>query len=195
MLKWEYVLTERVYRKFSRPIASFLARFNVSPNSVTIFATLFGILAAIPIALGYFWESALLVFVAQILDCVDGDLARMTGRVTRRGAFLDRVFDRFVDAALIIGAIHLNPQELWLPGSLAIVGSFGVSISRVMAEAEGAECKVGIGGRDTRLALLMVSLLAAEFYGLSAIVAGLWAIALLGFLTTAHRIAHTLKQL
>ncbi len=192
---WEYVITEKVYRRFSRPLAAFLAKFNASPNAVTIVATVIGILAALPIAAGMLWEGAAVIFISQILDCTDGDLARMTGRVTRKGAYLDRVFDRFVDAAIVIGAVWLNPLRLWLPGFLAIVGSFGVSISRAMAEAEGAVCKVGIGGRDTRLAIIMASLLAAEFYGITAIEAALWIIAALGVITTAHRIVHTLRQL
>ncbi len=192
---WEYVITEKVYRRFSRPLAAFLAKFNTSPNAVTIIATVIGILAALPIAAGMLWEGAAVIFISQILDCTDGDLARMTGRVTRKGAYLDRVFDRFVDAAIVIGAVWLNPLRLWLPGFLAIVGSFGVSISRAMAEAEGAVCKVGIGGRDTRLAIIMASLLAAEFYGITAIEAALWIIAALGVITTAHRIVHTLRQL
>jgi CDP-diacylglycerol--glycerol-3-phosphate 3-phosphatidyltransferase len=188
-IKWEYVITEVVYRKFSRPLARALARCNVSPNSVTIFATLLGIFSGYLIAIGKFYESVAVIFISQILDCTDGDLARLTGRVTRKGAFLDRVFDRFVDAALIIGMVAVSPEELWLVGMLAIVGSFGVSISRAMAEAEGAERKVGVGGRDTRLVIVMLGLLLNRLYEALVI------LAFLGFLTTLHRMVHTLRQL
>jgi len=122
------------------------------------------------------------------LDCTDGDLARLTGKVTRRGAYLDRVFDRFVDAALIMGLVAVNP-DYWLIGMLALTFSFGVSITRAMAEAEGAVCKVGIGGRDTRLFIIMVGLLVGRIYEVLVI------LAILGFITTMHRMIHTLKQL
>jgi len=42
--KYEYILTETVYRKMSVPIAKFLARFNLTPNQITIFATIVGII-------------------------------------------------------------------------------------------------------------------------------------------------------
>ncbi len=188
-MKWEYLITELVYRRFSKPIAKFLARFNVSPTSITFFATFVGLFSGYLIAINRIYEGVVVLFVSQIFDCVDGDLARLTNRVTRMGGFLDRVFDRFVDAAIVVGIIALNPLKLWLIGVLAIVGSFGVSMSRAMAEAEGAVCKVGIGGRDTRLAIIMVGLLLKQYYVTLIIVA------VLGFITTAHRIMHTLKQL
>ena len=188
-IKWEYVITEVVYRKFSRPIARFLAKFNVNPTLITFIATFVGLFSGYLIAIGEIYKGVVVLFVSQILDCVDGDLARITNRVTKIGGFLDRVFDRFVDAAIIMGIIALSPPDLWLVGTLAIVGSFGVSMSRAMAEAEGAVCKVGIGGRDTRLAIIMIGLILNYYF------ATLLIVAILGFITTIHRIVHTLKQL
>jgi CDP-diacylglycerol--glycerol-3-phosphate 3-phosphatidyltransferase len=188
-IKWEYLITELIYRKFSRPLAKFLASFDVSPTSITLIATFIGIFAGYLITVGKFYESIIVIFLSQILDCADGDLARISGRVTARGAYLDRMFDRFVDAALIIGIIAINPEEYWLLGILAIVGSFGVSISRAMAEAEGVECKVGVGGRDTRLLIIMFGLLLNQLYAMLVI------LIFLGFLTTAHRILHSIKQM
>ncbi len=174
-----------------------LSKTGVSPNTITIIATLVGLASAAIVAMHEIYLGVLTLFISQILDCTDGDLARMTGRVTRSGAYLDRVFDRFVDAAIVIAVVYLYPLQLWLAGFLAVVGSFGVSITRAMAEAEGAECKVGIGGRDTRLAIVMVGLLAgyALHNEVQIYAAMLWLIALLGFITTLHRMIHTLKQL
>jgi len=186
---WEYVITERVYRKFSKPVARFLAKLGVEPNLVTLVATILGVFSGFLIVLEEIYLAVLMVFVSQILDCVDGDLARILGKVSRKGAFLDRVLDRFVDAAIIIGIISLEPEKLWFIGLLAVIGSFGVSLSKAMAEAEGAVCRVGIGGRDTRLAVTMIGLTLKQFY------LTLLVVATLGFLTTGHRVFHTLKQL
>ncbi len=173
-----------------------LSKTGVSPNTITIIATLVGLASAAIVAMHEIYLGVLTLFISQILDCTDGDLARMTGRVTRSGAYLDRVFDRFVDAAIVIAVVYLYPLQLWLAGFLAVVGSFGVSITRAMAEAEGAECKVGIGGRDTRLAIIMVGLIAGyalhnevQIYSIM-----LWTVAVLGFVTTIHRIVHTIRQ-
>jgi len=182
------VITNLVYRKLSKPIAKFLMGFGVSPNSVTYFSFSIGILSAVLIATGKIYWGVFLLLTSQIFDCVDGDLARMGGRVTRYGAFIDRVFDRFVDSALIIGVVALDPMKLWFVGFLALTFSFGVSISRAMAEAEGAECKVGIAGRDTRIVIIMLGVLLGFYFETLAL------IALLSFITTVHRIVHTVRQ-
>lgn len=178
-----------VYRRFSRPLANFLSKYNISPNLITIIATAIGISAGVIIFLGKILEGVIIIFISQILDCTDGDLARSTSRVTALGGYLDRIFDRFVDAAIIVGIIALSPETLWFVGFLALVGSFGVSLSRVMAEVYGVECKVGIGGRDTRLAVIMIGLLLHQHLLTLGIVAAL------GILTTLHRMIYTIGKL
>jgi CDP-diacylglycerol--glycerol-3-phosphate 3-phosphatidyltransferase len=178
-----------VYRRISKPLARFLSRFSVNPNLITIIATILGILAGFVIFYGRIYLGIVIIFVSQILDCTDGDLARLTGKVTTVGGYLDRVFDRFVDSAIIIGIIALNPGELWFAGVFAIVGSFGVSISRAMAEAYGIECKVGLGGRDTRIAIIMLGLFLREY------LITLVIIAVLGFMTTLHRMFYSVREL
>jgi len=191
------LLTELVYRRFSRPLAKLLSKTSITPNTVTYIATAVGLASAALIAMREIYLGVLVLLISQILDCTDGDLARLTGRITKKGAYLDRVFDRFVDAAIVIGIVYLYPLYLWLAGFLAAVGSFGVSITRAMAEAEGAECKVGIGGRDTRLAIIMVGLVVGHAMQKEVFVYSLtlWVIAILGFITTFHRMIHTIKQL
>jgi len=178
-----------VYRRFSRPLANFLSKYNVSPNLITIIATAIGISAGVIIFYGKILEGVIVIFLSQILDCTDGDLARLTGRVSALGGYLDRIFDRFVDAAILVGIIALSPDELWLMGTIALIGSFGVSISRAMAEAYSVECKVGIGSRDTRLAIIMIGLLLHQYLATLAV------IAFLGILTTIHRMLYTVRKL
>ena len=188
MGRYEYVLTNYVYRRLSKPIARVLIKFNANPNHITYFSFFLGLLSAFLISAEKILEGVLLLFISQIFDCVDGDVARMSGRVTRYGAFIDRVFDRFVDAAIIAGIVALDPERLWLAGFFALTFSFGVSMARAMAEAEGAECKVGIGGRDTRIAIIMIGLLFG-YYLETLIVVGV-----LSLITTFHRIIHTIRQ-
>jgi len=188
MTKYEYVLTNYVYRRFSKPIASVLIKLNANPNHITYFSFFLGLFSAYLISSERILVGVFFLFLSQIFDCVDGDLARMSGRVTRYGAFIDRVFDRFVDAAIIAGIVALNPEKLWLAGFFALIFSFGVSIARAMAEAEGAECKVGIAGRDTRIAIIMVGLILGYYFETLILVGAL------SLITTLHRIIHTLKQ-
>ncbi len=166
-----------------------LAASSVTPTQITIVATILGMLSAYMIALGSVYAAIIVLFASQILDCADGDLARLTNRATRAGAYLDRVLDRFVDAALIIALTALNPVQFWLLGVLALTATFGVSISRVMAEAVGAGCKVGLASRDFRILLIITGLLLNQIYAL------LTALAILGFATTLHRMVHAMNQM
>jgi len=166
-----------------------LGKYDIDPNVITYISAILGILAGFMIYLGKIYESVLIIFLSQILDCTDGDLARLTGKKTRKGAFLDRIFDRFVDSAIIGGIVSLNPLKYWLTGFLALVGSLSVSISRAMAEAEGVICKVGIAGRDTRLLIIMLGLIFG-FYNETLII-----VAILSFITVTHRIIYTINKL
>ena len=187
-MELKYPLTHYVYRRFSIPIAKVLVHTSVTPNMVTYIATFLGFAAAYLIALRYTIHGIIILMVSQILDCADGDLARLTNRVTKKGAYLDRVLDRFVDAGLIIALISLKPERYWFIGTLAIVGTFLVSVTRIMAEAIDIECKVGLATRDFRILAIVIGLLMGEVFYL------LVFLAILGFLTAFHRMIHTIGK-
>ena len=80
--------------------ARFFARYNVHPNTVTIISLFVGAASALFFMRGsYYYEGAmgfcanliaiLLLAIADILDCTDGQLARMTGKTSRLGRILD----------------------------------------------------------------------------------------------------------
>ena len=87
-----------------RPIARLLLSWGVSPDAVTLVGTL-GVCAG---ALIFFPQGLLLAGVLVITafvfsDIVDGNMARMSGRVSPFGAFLDSTLDRIADAAVFGG--------------------------------------------------------------------------------------------
>jgi phosphatidylglycerophosphate synthase len=114
----------------------------LKPWMITIFHSLVGVTAGIVFALGLGWAAGLLAACAQVLDGVDGQFARVTGRQSRGGAFFDSVLDRYFDAALIGGMliylVRLPAQiPLWLllfTGFLAFAGSGLISYSTARAE-------------------------------------------------------------
>jgi len=182
-------LTNLVYRRISKPIAEKLSKKQVSPDSVTIIAFYFGLISAITIFYNIIL-SVILIFISQILDCVDGDLARISNRTSARGAYLDRLLDRFVDFALIFSISAYS--GLWIEGFFALFATFSVSMTRLMAEKEGLDCRIGIAGRDTRILIIMLGLLFSDFGGIRA---SLWLIIILGFLTTIQRVMLALRSL
>ena len=67
-------------------------------------ATAFGVAGAVELARGHLVVAALLVQAKTVFDNADGQLARLTGRVTAFGRYLDSECDLLVDAALFAGA-------------------------------------------------------------------------------------------
>ena len=91
-----------VIRPLCYYLAVFLAKFDVNPNTVTIWSMVVGAASAGFFACGSFYYSGLwgltmnliaiaLLMVADVLDCTDGQLARLTGKKSRLGRILDGV--------------------------------------------------------------------------------------------------------
>jgi len=138
------------------------------PWMVTVASSLLGCAGGLIFALGVGWLAGLAAAAGQVLDGVDGQLARITGRQTQAGAFLDSVVDRYADGALVIGlTIYLVrlplPWPLWLillGGALALIGGNLISYSTARADTLGLDL-----GRPT---------LASKGTRTSAIILGAW---------------------
>jgi hypothetical protein len=105
---------------YSRFVARAAARRRLTPNQITVLSLCVGVLAALGFAKGERWSlvaGAVLLQVAFMLDCVDGQLARYTRNFSRFGAWLDSVFDRgkeyLVYAGLAIGAVRGFGTDVW----------------------------------------------------------------------------------
>ncbi|HQN18347.1 MAG TPA: CDP-alcohol phosphatidyltransferase family protein, partial [Syntrophobacteraceae bacterium] len=70
---------------------------------ITVSSASLGVFAGLIFAAGWGWSAGCVAALAQVLDGVDGQFARITGRQSKGGAFLDSVLDRYTDAALMIG--------------------------------------------------------------------------------------------
>ena len=144
------------------PIARLLLKWGVSPDAVTLVGTLgvcFGALVFFP--QGMLLTGVLVITAFVFSDIVDGNMARMSGRVSPFGAFLDSTLDRVADAAVFAGLAmyFVGPGDSdWL-AALAIynlVTGSVTSYARARAESLGMEAKVGIAERATRLVSILV---------------------------------------
>lgn len=126
-----------------QPVARFLVRLGVTPNMVTVVGALLSMRVGVVLALGYMRLGGLLLLLSSLTDAFDGALARMTGKVSRFGAFLDSTLDRISEGALLLGLL------VWLlsHGSLgrdvdvylvfvAMLGAVRVSYTRARAEVD-----------------------------------------------------------
>lgn len=141
----------------------------VRPWMITLGASLLGVAAGCAFALGLGWLAGVLALTSQVLDGVDGQYARLTGRQGPAGAFLDSVMDRYTDGALVIGLtvymIRLPiPIPVWawvILSFLALVGTGLVSYSTARAEVLGLSMgKPTLASKGTRTAVTALSGLA-----------------------------------
>lgn len=89
-----------VVRPLCYYLAHFFNRFDIHPNTITIWSMVFGVISAYFFAHGSFYYEGtmgvvfnliaiLLLSIADILDCTDGQLARLSGKKSRLGRILD----------------------------------------------------------------------------------------------------------
>ena len=160
----------RFNRYIARPKAALLVYLlrptPITPNQVTLlslFTALIGLatLLLCPGQVGLI-AAALVLHLAFVLDCVDGQLARIKGLSSPVGAYLDFLVDE-LKAVLLIAccagrlalegrapllALHTSPAEFWLGlGLLGVcIASAGISTTTFMRRPEYFEAVHGRRG-------------------------------------------------
>jgi CDP-diacylglycerol--glycerol-3-phosphate 3-phosphatidyltransferase len=182
------------------PAARGLVRAGVSPDVVTIIGTL-GVIggAVVFYPRGEFFVGTVVITAFVFSDTLDGTMARMVGRSSAWGAFLDSTLDRLGDAAVFGGL------ALWFAGggddlmlaSLALynlAAGATVSYSKARAEGLGMTANVGIAERADRLVAILV---ATGLSGLGlpyVLEATLWLLAVASTVTLGQRVLVVRRQ-
>jgi CDP-diacylglycerol--glycerol-3-phosphate 3-phosphatidyltransferase len=132
-------------------------------------------------------------FFAAIFDMLDGRVARLRGRETKFGAFLDSTMDRYSDMLLYMGLMILYARMDKTPHMVlvwvAAFGSFMTSYARARAESLIPKCTVGFMERPERIVALILGALTNS---MSVV---LWIIAVFSNLTALQRIIYTYVEL
>ncbi|MFL2627093.1 MAG: CDP-alcohol phosphatidyltransferase family protein [Dehalococcoidia bacterium] len=161
-------IRSNILDKIETPIVSFFHKLKISPNLLSIFGLILGIIAAVFIGLNNLILAAVFLAVGAVADLFDGSLARKFGQETVFGAFLDSVIDRIQELGIFIGATYMliskgNYDWAILP-IVALGLSFLVSYSRARGEGLGIQTKDnGIVTRPERLLILIVGLITNQF--------------------------------
>lgn len=93
-------------RRYSRLLTRLFLRTPLTPNQITIFSFLTGLLGASCFLLGSYGGSvlgALLLQFSTVLDCVDGEVARVKMLESPLGEWLDITLDTVVHIAIFLG--------------------------------------------------------------------------------------------
>lgn len=98
---------DRVFnRPVGRPLSRLLVHTPVTPNMISVGATLVGLLAAAMFAVGrpgWALAAAVVFQISAVIDCVDGDVARSVFKETALGKWLDIVGDQVVHLGVFAG--------------------------------------------------------------------------------------------
>lgn len=151
---------------FNRPLGRFLSKVlihtPVTPNQVTVVSALVGLASAWFFARGNYTAGiigAILLQLSALIDCVDGDIARVVFKESPIGKWLDLGLDQVVHVAvfatLAIGLHHagVNAPVMWL-GISAVAGaviSFPVVVrARRLSTVEDSKLEKFIDAASTR---------------------------------------------
>ncbi len=122
-----------VHRPLGYVVARVLLPTPVSPDLVTLFAIFAGWGAAVCICVPFAWHmqvAGALVLLSTVLDCSDGQLARMRKTSSPFGRMLDGVADSFVVAAIapatVYGIWRHYHEPAWL--GWAVIGGCAVAL-------------------------------------------------------------------
>ncbi len=100
----------RYFQKAFDVTANFLKLINLHPNVVTIIAFILGMVAFVFLIYELPLYSLLFLWLSGIFDVLDGTVARLTGKSSKIGAYLDMLFDRMIECAIILGFYFFLPQ-------------------------------------------------------------------------------------
>ena len=164
------IIGRTVNRQISGPMTRQLLRTRITPDLATVLAFAATLVAAGLIATGDRWAmvaGGLGVLLGSALDGVDGELARVSGRASRRGAVMDTLLDRYADLAVVLGLIAGAgaTRAAWVWGFAAACGCLLVPYVHAI-------------GRDTDVRLLFRREFRLLIFALAAIIGQpLWGLA------------------
>ena len=146
-----------------QPIAAGLARLGLTPTAVTLIGLAGNAVAAVFLSQGYMTVGGLIILLMAPMDAIDGTMARMTNQVSKLGAFIDSVTDRwaelFIFAGLLFFYLGQGDRLACLLVFAAAGGSLLVSYTKSRAETLGFDGSVGILTRLERFLVLVPGLI------------------------------------
>lgn len=170
-------------------VGSFLGRFGITPNMLTIAGFILSCIVAAIIASGRGQLGGVLLLFASAFDMLDGAVARSTGKTSKFGGFFDSTVDRYSEIIVYVGLLwYILGTDDWKWGAMLVLlsatGAVMVSYARARAEAAGWKASVGILARPERVVVLSLGLIIDR---------PMWALIVLAVatnLTAVMRMAH-----
>ena len=182
-----------------------LAHGHINPNFLTVIGVALNVGCGLLFGYGHFFWAGIILIVANLFDMLDGQVARLSGRVTTFGGFLDSSLDRLSDMVVFVGLIVFYARDtqyhstlnVFLAGA-ALMGSVMVSYASARAESLIPKCDVGFLRRPERVVLFIIGGLTTHPGSTSPFLnrmpAVLWVLAVGSYWTFGHRMYHTWRE-
>jgi CDP-diacylglycerol--glycerol-3-phosphate 3-phosphatidyltransferase len=183
-----------------------LAHGHINPNFLTVVGVALNVGCGLLFGFGQFFAAGITLVVANVFDMLDGQVARLSGRVTRFGGFLDSSLDRLSDMVIFVGLMVFYARNtefhstlnVFLAGA-GLMGSVMVSYASARAESLIPKCDVGFLRRPERVVLFIIGALSTHpgstnFFA-NRMQSVLWVLAVGSYWTFAHRMYHTWREL
>ena len=191
------------FRRIVEAPARGLIGLGLTPNAVTLAALAISLVLCALLA----WTGWLLVFIpllglSLLLDALDGPVARLSGRVTKTGGYLDALCDRLADGGLCLALAAATGH--WRLYFVVALGASVFSYAKARAEMEapsGNDAWPDLMERTERCAFLLVSAFAYGLFptwtlaGLDILDWALGALALLVYASLAQRVLRAVRRL
>ena len=183
-----------------------LARGHINPNILTSVGVAINVGSGLLFGFGLFFWAGIVLIIANLFDMLDGQVARLSGRVTSFGGFLDSSLDRLSDMVVFVGLMvfyaRATPDHSTLNVFLAgagLMGSVMVSYASARAESMIPKCDVGFLRRPERVVLFIIGALStvpnSNNFLANRMPAVLWVLAIGSYWTFAHRMHHTWTEI
>lgn len=156
----------QMLKPFLNYLGIYLSKVSPNPNFWTIVGLIVSFASAYFFYRSFYILASLLLLFSGFMDIADGAVAKSTGRVTKKGGFLDSNLDRLAEVAVYLALVISSKSVLYTFFSAAALSfSLLVSYSRSRAEAAGINAEgVGYGERAERLIILAVGGITGYIY-------------------------------
>lgn len=113
-------IARNVNKRISMPVSIYLARAGITPNQITFFNLLLGVVAGLIASFGGYQNlvwGAVLFQLVSIIDGCDGEVAKLNKKATQFGAWFDTIGDNLAFVLFITGVtfgLYRETHALWI---------------------------------------------------------------------------------
>ena len=182
------------FKKLEERIGESFSKLGLSPNHYTLLSILFVIFSFYFLTKVSIFSALVFFLLAIFLDLVDGAVARITKRATKKGAYIDTICDRYVEGIILLGFLFLPLPYIFLPSKIWIFVAFFGSLMTTYTKAAAKEKELvvkelrkGFVGRGERVILISLAMILGTF-NFSLIIYPLIVLAIFSNFTALQRI-------